>query len=108
MTMTQDGVGYRLYFQKLVGISDWSVVVQVPTTFFTQPVNSLIWRLILVAAIAFPACLWLGSWFASTIALPIPLLNSTTSFVEGPGRSHSQAEVATTDELGETEHHLTK
>ncbi|HBN96356.1 MAG TPA: hypothetical protein DDZ66_08640 [Firmicutes bacterium] len=101
VTITQDGWGYRLFFQELGGISDWSVVVEVPTTFFSQPVNRLIFQLILVTVVGLLLVLWLGSWFASTIADPIVELNQI--FKQGAqGNLTVRAEVSSTDELGET------
>lgn len=101
LTIFQDDMSYRMFFQKLPGISDWSVVVRVPTTFFTRPVNKLIWLLVLVSVIGFALALWLGSWFASTITKPIVELNQV--FKQGAqGNLTVRAEVASSDELGET------
>ena len=101
VTITQDGLGYRLFFQELGGISDWSVVVEVPTAFFSQPVNRLILQLIVVTIVGLLLVLWLGSWFASTISDPIVELNQI--FKQGAqGNLTVRAEIASSDELGET------
>ena len=49
--VSENGLDYRVFFQRLLGISDWTVVVKVPTTFFTQPVRRLIGQLTLVSAL---------------------------------------------------------
>ena len=99
--LTQDGLEYRVFFQRLTGISDWSVVVKVPTTFFTSPVRRLIGQLAVVSIIGFILVLWLGHWFSSTITNPIVELNRI--FKRGAhGDLTVRAEVASADELGET------
>lgn len=99
--VSQNGLDYRVFFQRLLGISDWTVVVKVPTTFFTQPVRRLIGQLTLVSALGFVLVLWLGYWFSSTITNPIVELNRI--FKRGAhGDLTVRAEIASADELGET------
>lgn len=101
VTITHDGQGYRLYFQELASMNTWSVVVEVPTSFFSQPVNRLIGRLLVVTIFGLLLVLGLGSWFASTMANPIVELNEI--FKRGAqGDLTVRAEVTSTDELGET------
>ncbi|HKM43763.1 MAG TPA: EAL domain-containing protein [Limnochordia bacterium] len=100
-TGTRDGVDYRVFYHKLSGISDWSVVVEVPMSFFSQPVNSLMLRLLLVSVFGLILVVVLGSWFASTISEPIVDLNQI--FKRGAqGDLTVRAKVTSADELGET------
>ncbi len=101
ITITQDGKGYRLFFQELASMDTWRVVVEVPTTFFSQPVNRLIGHLLVVAILGLLLVLGLGYWFASTITDPIIELNQI--FKRGAqGDLTVRAEVISSDELGET------
>jgi len=100
-TVSEDGQSYRVFFQELAGITDWNVIVRVPTAFFDQPVLDLIYRLMAVCIIGILLVVWLGSWFASTISRPIVELNDI--FKQGAqGDLTVRAEIDSTDELGET------
>lgn len=100
-TLQQNGAWHQAFFQRLPGPTNWSMILQVPVTFFTKPVQRLIVYLFLVSFVAFLLVLWLGTWFASTISKPIVELNQI--FKQGAqGDLTVRAEVAHTDELGET------
>ncbi len=100
-TITQDGIGYRVYFRKLEGTSDWTLVLEVPSSFFNDPVTNLMSRLMLVSVVGLLLVVVLGSWFARTISDPIVELNQI--FKRGArGDLTVRAEVTSNDELGET------
>lgn len=100
-SITEDGLGYRTFYQRLSGPSGWTVAVRVPTSYFNEPVNRLIRNLLIVSVIGFALALWSGSWFASTITDPIIELNKI--FKRGAeGELTVRAEVVSTDEIGET------
>lgn len=96
-----EGVGYRSFFYTLGGDSNWSVVVQLPTSYFSEPIKQLIYYLMAISTACFLLVLHLGSWFTSTITEPIVELNEI--FRQGAaGDLTVRAEVSSSDELGET------
>ena len=100
-TVSHDGIGYRLFFHELDGPSDWTLILEVPTSFFNNPVGDLMLRLFLVSILGLILVIGLGSWFASTISDPIVELNQI--FKQGArGDLTVRAEVTSDDELGET------
>lgn len=101
LSFTQDGIGYRGFYQRLSGPSGWTVAVRVPEKYFSQPVATLIWHLLAIGVVGFLFVLWLGSWFASTITNPIVELNQI--FKRGAaGELTVRAEVVSDDEIGQT------
>ncbi|NMB02179.1 MAG: EAL domain-containing protein [Firmicutes bacterium] len=100
-SLTQDGVTYRAFYEKLQGPSGWTVAVKVPESYFTQPAKRLILHLFGLSIVCFGLVLWLGSWFSATITEPIVELNQI--FKRGAaGELTVRAEVVSTDEIGET------
>lgn len=96
-----EGISYRTFFHKLSGTENWTIITQIPTSFFTDPIKQLIYYLMAISTVCFILVFYLGSWFTSTIAEPIVELN--TIFRQGAaGDLTVRAEVSSSDELGET------
>jgi EAL domain-containing protein (putative c-di-GMP-specific phosphodiesterase class I)/GGDEF domain-containing protein len=100
-TYVQDGTEYRSFFSEIPNTSGWMVVTRIPTTTYKQPFHRLVYFSLIATAIALLLVFRLGTWFADTITEPIVELKEI--FRRGAeGDLTVRAEVATTDEFGDT------
>lgn len=97
----RDGTNYRTFFSNDSDLSEWAILIEIPTSFFNQPVKSLIVSLFLTGTLCFLLVLVAGSWFASLVTKPFEEL--TKVFKQGAeGILTVRAKVTSRDEIGET------
>lgn len=100
-TYNQDGAEFRAFFSQIPNTPGWTVVTKLPTAYFRQPFRRLIYFSLIASGIGILLVLRLGFWFAGTITTPIVELKEI--FRKGAeGDLTVRAEVATTDEFGDT------
>ncbi|NLJ81338.1 MAG: EAL domain-containing protein [Firmicutes bacterium] len=91
----------RAFFAEIPASNGWTIVILVPLEYIREPVKHLLFYLLIIAAGGVILVFWIGAWFSGAIAEPIIELNEI--FKQGSaGDLTVRAEVASTDEIGET------
>lgn len=100
-TYNQEGAEFRAFYSQIPHTPGWMVVTKLPTSHFKQPFRRLIYFSLFASGIGILLVLRLGFWFADTITAPI--IDLKEIFRKGSeGDLTVRAEVATSDEFGDT------
>ena len=92
---------YKAFFAEIPNTDGWRVIIRVPLDYVIQPVQSLVIRLMAVGVLGALLVIFIGSWFASSIARPI--INLKEIFRKGAeGDLTIRAVIEGTDEISET------
>lgn len=96
-----EGTSFHAFFNRVADAEGWTIVIRLPAASFSRPYQRLISYSLIASAIGLILVIKLGFWFASTITKPIVELKEI--FRRGAeGDLTVRAEVASTDEFGDT------